>query len=99
VAATVGYYVYILASRRNGTLYTGVTRDLNDRIFDHRNGNGGKFTRRYSVKRLVWYEEYESAGEAIQREKNIKRYYRRWKIELIEKMNPDWFDLYRFLGD
>ena len=88
----------MLASRKGGTIYTGMTGDLEKRIFDHREGCGSKFTTKYRVKRLVWYEEHDQAIEAIQREKNIKQYYRQWKIELIEAMNPEWHDLYRTLG-
>ena len=95
---SMSYYVYIVASRKGGTIYTGVTNDLEGRIFDHREGRGGKFTSKYKVRRLVWYEEHDQISTAIQREKNIKRYYRKWKIDLIESMNPDWFDLYRTLG-
>ena len=80
------------------TIYTGVTRDLSSRIFGHREGRGSRFTSRYGVRRLVWYESYESVADAIQREKNIKQYYRKWKIDLIEAMNPEWYDLYRTLG-
>jgi len=88
----------MLASRKGGTIYIGVTNDLEGRVFDHREGIGSKFTSKYKVRRLVWYEEYEHIGDAIQREKNLKRYYRKWKIDLIEAMNPEWFDLYRTLG-
>jgi len=93
------FYVYMLASRKGGTIYTGVTRDLNDRVFQHREGRGSQFTARYGVRRLVWYESYDNPADAIQREKNIKQYYRKWKIDLIEAMNPEWYDLYRTLGD
>ena len=92
------YYVYMLASRKGGTIYTGFTNDLASRVFDYREGRGGKFTSKYKVKRLVWYEAHEFVATAIQREKNIKRYYRRWKIDLIEGINPEWYDLYRTLG-
>ncbi len=88
----------MLASRKGGTIYTGMTGGLEDRIFDHREGRGSKFTKEYRVKRLVWYEEHDQALVAIQRERNIKQYYRKWKIELIETMNPEWYDLYRTLG-
>ncbi|MEM7302058.1 MAG: GIY-YIG nuclease family protein [Pseudomonadota bacterium] len=94
----MAYYVYMLASRKGGTIYTGVTNDLEGRVFDHREGRGSKFTSKYQVKRLVWYEEHSDVGMAIRREKNIKKYYRKWKIDLIEEMNPDWFDLYRTLN-
>ncbi|MGI9569451.1 MAG: GIY-YIG nuclease family protein [Desulfobulbia bacterium] len=88
----------MLASRKGGTIYTGVTRSLTARTYDHRQGRGSRFTSRYRVRRLVWYEEYDRAIDAIQREKNIKRYYRKWKIELIESMNPQWQDLYLTFG-
>lgn len=88
------YFVYMVASRKGGTIYTGVTNSLEDRAFDHREGVGSKFTSKYKVKRLVWYEEHENVSDAIQREKNIKQYYRKWKIDLIEEMNPEWSDLY-----
>ena len=87
-------YVYIMASQRNGTLYTGVTTDLSGRVFQHREGLLPGFTRKYGCKMLVWYEEHFNIADAIQREKSIKRYYRKWKLKLIEEMNPDWEDLY-----
>ena len=86
------YSVYILASKRNGTLYTGVTNDLGRRIEEHRNGRGSDFVRRCGVVLLVWAEAYEDVVEAIAAEKRIKRWQRRWKLELIEKSNPDWED-------
>ena len=89
-----GGSVYILASQRNGTLYIGVTSDLPGRIYEHREGSGPGFTRRYGVKRLVWYENYSRIEDAIQREKNLKRWLRKWKLELIERSNPKWRDLY-----
>jgi len=94
----MAFYVYMLAGRKDGTIYTGVTGDLEGRIYDHREGNGGKFTSKYNIKRLVWYEEHDQSIDAIQREKNIKQYYRKWKIDLIEEINPDWNDLYLTLG-
>lgn len=87
-------YVYILASARNGTLYTGVTTDLSRRAYEHREGRTHGFTATYGVKRLVWYEIFPSIHDAISAEKRIKRWRRAWKIELIEKMNPQWLDLY-----
>ena len=87
-------YVYILASRRNGTLYTGVTTDLVRRIWQHREGATPGFTSRYGVKRLVWYEEYGDIVSAIAREKQIKRWRRAWKLALIEARNPQWLDLW-----
>lgn len=86
-------YVYILASKRNGTLYVGVTRDLSRRLFEHQHELTRGFTSRYGVKTLVWFEEHDLLTAAIQREKNIKKYPRQWKLNLIEEMNPDWNDL------
>ena len=86
--------VYILASRRNGTLYTGVTSDLVKRVWEHKNDLAEGFTKRYSVHTLVWYELHETMYSAITREKQIKEWKRRWKLDLIETMNPDWHDLY-----
>jgi putative endonuclease len=92
-------YVYIMASKRNGTLYTGVTNDLVHRVWEHREGLLAGFTRKYGCRILVWYEEHFDIRDAIQREKNIKQYYRKWKLNLIEEMNPDWEDLYLVLGN
>jgi putative endonuclease len=92
------YYVYMLASRRNGTLYVGVTNDLGRRIFEHRTGAVPGFTATYDVKILVWYEVHPSIAEAIAREKRLKRWRRAWKIELIEAANPQWLDLYERLN-
>ena len=86
-------YVYILASGKNGTLYIGVTNNLSLRVYHHRIGRASKFTRRYSVTKLVWYEEYPTVPLAIQRETSLKRWKREWKIALIEKINPGWEDL------
>ena len=88
------FYVYILASRRNGTLYTGVTSNLVKRVWQHRNGEIDGFTKKYDVKRLVYYETHQTAGPAIKREKQIKKWNRQWKLRLIEEDNPDWKDLY-----
>jgi len=88
------YYVYILASKRNGTLYIGVTSNLIKRIYEHKNNLVEGFTKRYQVHHLVYYEIYEDVREAILREKRMKKWNRRWKIELIEKMNPEWKNLY-----
>lgn len=93
------YYVYILASARNGTLYVGVTSDLAGRVYQHREGATPGFTTRYGVKMLVWYEDFPTADEAISAEKRIKRWRRGWKLELIEKMNPQWLDLYLTLNN
>ncbi|CTQ67309.1 GIY-YIG nuclease superfamily protein [Roseibium alexandrii] len=87
------FWVYILAGHKNGTLYTGVTNNLSRRLYQHQQGTGSKFTQKYRVKRLVWYEEHATAERAISREKAIKHWSRAWKIELIEATNPEWFDL------
>ena len=88
------FYVYILCSKRNGTLYTGVTSNLPKRIYEHKHNLVDGFTKKYSVHSLVWFERYESADEAITREKQIKKWNRKWKLELIEEKNPEWNDLY-----
>ena len=89
-----GGWVYIMTNRPNGTLYVGVTNDIARRVFEHRNGAGSVFTRRYSLHRLVYMEWHEDIFAAIQREKNIKDWPRAWKIRLIRGQNPDWEDLY-----
>ena len=90
------YYVYILASKRNGTLYIGVTNSLFCRIFQHKlKLNPESFTARYNVKMLVYYESYGYINDAIKREKQLKKWNRAWKIELIEKENPTWRDLFK----
>jgi len=86
--------VYIMASKRNGTLYTGVTGDLCKRVWEHKNNLVDGFTQKYSVHQLVYFELHEEIEAAIQREKQIKKWNRAWKIQLIEKMNPQWQDLY-----
>ena len=88
------YYVYILASKKNGTLYTGVTSDLVKRIYEHKNDLVEGFTKKYQVHSLVYFEVFSGIKEAIHREKCIKRWKRAWKIELIEKNNPNWKDCY-----
>ena len=88
------YWTYILASKPRGTLYIGVTNGLPTRVEQHRAGVGSAFTRKYHVHTLVWYEEFADASDAIQREKTLKRYERAWKINLIERANPHWTDLY-----
>ena len=90
-------YVYILASKRNGTLYTGMTRDLPGRLFEHQNELTKGFTSRYGVKTLVWFEEYDLVTTAITREKTIKKWPRQWKLNLIEAMNPNWEDIAHYL--
>jgi putative endonuclease len=86
--------VYILASQRNGTLYTGVSSNLIQRVWQHKNDLQEGFTKDYAVHLLVWYEAHESMESAITREKQIKAWKRLWKLRLIEEMNPDWRDLY-----
>jgi putative endonuclease len=88
------FFVYILASGRNGTLYVGVTSDLIKRVWQHREEFVEGFTKKYGTKDLVWYEVHDNAGAAIDREKKIKKWQRKWKIELIETANPYWNDLY-----
>jgi putative endonuclease len=87
-------YVYILASRKNGTLYIGVTNDLVRRAHEHRQGEAEGFTRQYAVKRLVYFEAHDDIRAAIQREKTLKHWLRAWKIALIEQTNPEWRDLF-----
>ncbi|EKF18063.1 GIY-YIG nuclease family protein [Nitratireductor pacificus] len=94
----MGGYVYILASRKNGTLYTGVTSDLEQRMWEHREGITGGFVKRYGVHRLVWYRDYADIRDAIEDEKRIKRWRRKWKLELIDGINPEWDDLYDILN-
>jgi len=93
-----GYWVYILASQRNGTLYVGVTNDLSRRVYEHKLAAVPGFTAKYGVKTLVWFEFQDSIAEAIAREKRLKRWRRDWKLALIEAMNPDWNDLYETLN-
>jgi putative endonuclease len=83
-----------VASKRNGTLYIGVTSDLAGRVNEHKQGLREGFTKKYGVHMLVWFEEYGDIRDAILREKQIKKWLRAWKIELIERMNPDWTDLF-----
>ncbi len=87
------YYVYLLASKRNGTLYVGMTNDLSRRLDEHKHGLVDGFTKKYAVHRLVWYETTYTPGTAITREKQIKKWKRAWKIRLIEESNPTWEDL------
>ena len=86
--------VYILASRRNGTLYVGVTSDLVKRVWEHKNDAVDGFTKQYGVHDLVWYERHETMESAIAREKALKEWKRQWKLRLIEEANPGWRDLY-----
>ena len=87
------YYVYILASRRYGTLYIGVTNNIHKRLEEHRQGLGSRFVKEYQVHRLVHVEPYENAEDAIRREKQLKKWNRDWKIRLIEEENLEWRDL------
>jgi putative endonuclease len=90
----MSYYVYLLASKRHGTLYLGMTNDIVRRGYEHRSKAVQGFTKRYGVDKLVWFEIYDDAISAITREKEMKKWRRAWKIRLIEENNPDWVDLY-----
>ena len=90
----MAYYVYILASRKDGATYLGITSDLVRRIYEHRTKVVRGFTSKYNVTRLVWFEVYEDPVSAISREKELKKWKRAWKVRLIEAQNPDWLDLY-----
>jgi len=90
----MNYYVYIMASQKNGTLYVGVTNDLVRRVYEHKNNLTDGFTKQYAVHTLVWFESTESIEAAITREKQLKNWKREWKIALFEPTNPDWNDLY-----
>ena len=87
-------YVYIVTNHKHGTLYIGVTPDLTRRIYEHREGLMPGFTSKYGLTQLFWYEEHWDIRDAIQREKTMKQWYRKWKVALIEERNPDWRDLY-----
>ena len=89
--------VYILASARNGTLYVGVTGSLWSRVATHKDGEVKGFTQKYDVKKLVWYEHHHTMEKAIKREKQLKKWERQWKINLIEKLNPNWEDLHDYI--
>ncbi len=91
------YFVYILASKRNGTLYIGMTSDLINRVEEHKSKEIEGFTKEYNVDKLVYYETYYYVNDAITREKQMKKWKRQWKIKLIEEENPDWNDLYNEL--
>ncbi|EAU43125.1 hypothetical protein FP2506_09786 [Fulvimarina pelagi HTCC2506] len=91
-------YVYITTNKKGGTLYTGVTSDLANRVYKHKEGLTLGFTSRYGCTRLVWYEEHFDIHDAICREKAIKNWRRQWKIDLIESINPEWYELYRGMG-
>ena len=88
------YFVYILASKPRGTLYIGVTNDMHRRMIEHREGTAGSFTKRYNVTQLMWFEQHSDIHAAIQREKSLKLWPRAWKVNLIERDNPHWQDLY-----
>jgi len=89
------FYIYILASKKNGFLYTGITSDLVKRTWEHKNGAMDGHTKKYSIKRLVYFEIYDDFDNAVKREKQLKKWHRQWKVDLIEKDNPDWNELYR----
>jgi len=93
------YYVYILSSKRNGTLYIGVTSNLTKRVWEHKNNTIKGFTKKYKIHNLVYFEEYSNIEEAIVREKQLKKWNRTWKFELIEKDNPNWKDLYKDINN
>ena len=92
-----GGFVYIMASGRNGTLYIGVTSNLAQRVWHHREGSADGFTKRYCCKTLVWFEHFEDIETAIRREKQMKEWKRLWKLRAIEERNPDWNDLFESL--
>jgi len=87
------YYVYILASKRNGTIYIGMTNDLQRRVYEHKTGIVKGFTQKYDVSMLVYFEEFQQVEQAIERENNMKKWKRNWKLKLIEEDNPNWNDL------
>lgn len=91
------YYVYILFSQKNGTLYVGVTRDLIKRVYEHKNKVVKGFSQKYGIDKLGYFEVFDNIEEAIKREKTMKNWHRAWKIDLIEKINSDWRDLYEDL--
>ena len=93
----MAYFVYIIASQRHGTLYIGVTNNLIRRVYEHREKITPGFTSKYNVNRLVWFDQTDSIEAAIQHEKRLKHWQRAWKIEMIEKANPQWEDLYSSL--
>ncbi|MEM9470237.1 MAG: GIY-YIG nuclease family protein [Pseudomonadota bacterium] len=88
------FYVYMLANKKNGTIYKGMSSNVIKRIYDHKNKNGSKFTSKYEVKKLVWYKRCDTFEEAVKWEKRLRRYPRRWKINLIEEKNENWQDLW-----
>ena len=90
-----GGFVYIMTNKHNTTLYTGVTANLKERVYEHKTGIGSFFVKKYKLTKLVWFDEFPSIEEAITREKQIKKWKRQWKIEMIKKMNPSFRDLYQ----
>jgi putative endonuclease len=94
----MAYYVYLLASRKDGTLYLGVTNDLIRRVFEHRSKAVRGFSSRYNITKLVWFEIYDDPISAISREKEIKKWRRAWKVALIVRENPEWNDLYESIA-
>jgi putative endonuclease len=93
------YYVYIMTNRRNGTLYIGVTNEIWRRVREHQQGINEGFTKKYGLKRLVYYEVFGDINKAIKREKTMKKWPRRWKLNVIESLNPTWLDLYEFIHE
>jgi putative endonuclease len=93
------YYVYILASRKNGTLYVGMTEDIGKRVVRHKKGKGSKFAKKYNIRRLVYFEKANDYREARSRERQLKWWKRKWKLALIEQMNPEWKDLSKEILD
>lgn len=91
------YWVYVLASQKNGTLYVGVTSNLSRRIDEHKRKLVDGFTKEYNISQLVYVEEFKNVNEAIDREKCIKKWNRAWKLRLMENQNPDWIDLYEYI--
>jgi putative endonuclease len=94
----MAFFVYIVASSKNGTLYTGSTDEIGRRVWEHREKLRPGFTAKYGVSRLVWYEAHETRDAAFQRERRIKKWNRVWKLELVERTNPHWLDLFEALG-
>jgi putative endonuclease len=95
----MAYYVYLLASKKHGTLYLGVTNDIVRRVYEHKTKAAPGFTTRYEVDKLVWFEIYDDVITAIEREKELKKWRRDWKIRLIEEQNPGWVDLYHGISN
>jgi putative endonuclease len=91
---TKDFYIYMLANQKNGTIYKGMTSNIIKRVYEHKEAEGSKFTKKYNVKKLVWYKRCSNWEEAVKWEKRLRRYPRKWKINLIEEVNPDWNDLW-----